>query len=504
MARLWLKKDVNRLRAEATESEHSLRRTLGPLALISLGIGAIVGAGIFVLSGVAAQHTGPALVMSVILSGVGCAFAGLCYAEFASMIPVAGSAYTYSYATVGEFLAWIIGWDLILEYAVGATTVSIGWSGYLVSILQKTLHVPFPAELSKSPWETVTLADGTVVHSYFNLPAAFIIVFITTLLIIGIRESANFNSFIVLVKLGVVLMFIVIGAHYVHPANWHPFLPANQGTFGEFGVSGILRGAGIIFFAYIGFDAVSTAAQEARHPERDMPIGILGSLAICTVLYIAVVLVLTGLIPFRVLNVPDPLALAIDSTPASGWFSPIVKGGAILGTTAVILVMMLGQTRVFYSMAHDGLLPKTFGTIHPRFRTPYISTALTGLCVALAGGLLPLRIVGELVSIGTLLAFVIVSGSVVAMRKMHPEIPRPFRTPFVWVVGPLGMIVCAAQMAGLPSDTWLRLFVWMAIGLFIYFGYSRRHSVLQLEEQAAGTGPPGPAAPPAHSGAPRV
>ena len=483
MAGLWVKKDLGQLKAEAAESEHSLRRALGPVDLISLGIGAIVGAGIFVLSGIAAQHTGPALVLSVILSGVGCAFAGLCYAEFSSMIPVAGSAYTYSYATVGEFLAWIIGWDLILEYAVGATTVSIGWSGYLVSILQKDLHIPFPAELAGSPWQTITLADGTVVHPYFNFPAAFIIAAITTLLIIGIRESANFNTVIVLVKVGVVIVFILVGALYVHRANWHPFLPANQGTFGEFGFTGVLRGAGVIFFAYIGFDAVSTAAQEARNPERDMPIGILGSLAICTVLYILVVLVLTGVIHFTQLNVPDPLAVAIDSTPARWWLSPIVKLGAILGTTAVILVMMLGQTRVFYSMSHDGLLPKAFGVIHPRFRTPYISTALTGVCVAVAGGLLPISIVGQLVSIGTLLAFVIVSASVVAMRKLHPELPRPFRTPVVWLVAPLGILVCGAQMIGLPGDTWIRLVVWLVIGQVIYFTYSRRHSVLQTQER---------------------
>jgi APA family basic amino acid/polyamine antiporter len=483
MPGLWKKKSLDLLRAEAAESEHGLRRTLGPLALMSLGIGAIVGAGIFVLSGVAAQHTGPALVLSVILSGVGCAFAGLCYAEFAAMIPVAGSAYTYSYATIGEFLAWIIGWDLILEYAVGATTVSIGWSGYIVSFLERTLHIPFPAELSRSPWEPIQLADGTTVHPFFNVPAAFIILLITTLLIIGIRESANFNNFIVMVKLGVVVLFIIAGALYVNRANWHPFLPPNQGVFGEFGFSGVLRGAGIIFFAYIGFDAVSTAAQEARNPERDMPIGILGSLAICTVLYIAVVMVLTGLESFRQLNVADPLAIAIDSTPARAWLSPIVKIGALLGTTAVILVMMLGQTRVFYSMAHDGLLPKAFGRIHPRFRTPYISTALTGACVAVAGGLLPLRIVGELVSIGTLLAFVIVSASVMVMRKRHPDIRRPFRTPWVWLVGPLAIVVCGAQMLGLPRDTWIRLFVWMAIGLVIYFTYSRRHSVLEIAER---------------------
>jgi APA family basic amino acid/polyamine antiporter len=484
MPGLWLKKSLELLRAEASESEHGLRRTLGPLALMSLGIGAIVGAGIFVLSGVAAQHTGPALVLSVILSGVGCAFAGLCYAEFAAMIPVAGSAYTYSYATIGEFLAWIIGWDLILEYAVGATTVSIGWSGYFVSFLQRTLHIPFPAELSKSPWEQpMQLAGGTTVRPVFNLPAAFIIVLITTLLIIGIRESANFNNFIVMVKVGVVVLFILVGALYVNRAYWHPFLPPNQGVFGEFGFSGVLRGAGIIFFAYIGFDAVSTAAQEARNPERDMPIGILGSLGICTVLYIAVVMVLTGLQPYPHLNVADPLAIAIDSTPARVWLSPIVKIGALLGTTAVILVMMLGQTRVFYSMAHDGLLPKAFGRIHARFRTPYISTALTGACVAVAGGLLPLRVVGELVSIGTLLAFVIVCASVMVMRKRRPDIRRPFRTPLVWLVGPLGIVVCGGQMLGLPHDTWIRLFVWMAIGLVVYFSYSRRHSLLQIAER---------------------
>ncbi len=282
-----------------------------------------------------------------------------------------------------------------------------------------------------------------------------------------------------------VLLFIVFGALYINKANWHPFLPANQGTFGELGVTGVLRGAGIIFFAYIGFDAVSTAAQEARNPERDMPIGILGSLAICTVLYVAVVLVLTGILPYRLLNVADPLAVAIDATGVRSWLSPIVKIGALLGTTAVILVMMLGQTRVFYTMAHDGLLPASFGKVHARFRTPYISTAVTGICVAVAGGLLPLRIVGELVSIGTLLAFVIVSCSIMIMRRMRPEIRRPFRTPFVWFVGPMGMIVCAAQMAGLPRDTWLRLIIWTAIGLFVYFAFSRRHSVLQNRERVA-------------------
>lgn len=489
MARLWVKKDLDRLRAEATESEHSLRRALGPLSLVSFGIGAIVGAGIFVLSGDASQYTGPALVLSVLLCGLGCALAGFCYAEFSSMIPIAGSAYTYSYASVGEFLAWIIGWDLILEYAAGAGTVAIGWSGYFVSFLYRSLHVPFPAALTRGPWETVMAPDGTAVHGVVNVPAIFITLFITTLLIIGIRESAGFNNFIVAVKLVVVVLFIAIGYFFIHSANWHPFLPANVGKFGQFGWSGVLHGAGIIFFAFIGFDAVSTAAQEARNPQRDMPIGILGSLAICTVLYVLVVLVLTGIMNFSQLNVPDPLAKAIDATSAGWWFSPIVRLGAILGTTAVILVMMLGQTRVFYSMANDGLLPKPFAVIHPRFRTPYKGTALTGACVALAAGLIPRPVMEEMTSIGTLLAFVIVSGSVVAMRRMRPDIPRPFKVPVVWLVGPLGMVVCLLQMVGLPLHTWMRLLVWLVIGLCVYFGYGRRHSKLQLEAKAAGTGP---------------
>ncbi len=479
MAGLWIRKTIEQLHSEAAESEHGLRRALGPLSLVSFGIGAIVGAGIFVLSGDASQYTGPALVLSVIVCAIGCAFAGLCYAEFASMIPVAGSAYTYAYCTVGELLAWIIGWDLILEYAAGAGTVSIGWSGYFVSFLQRTLHIPFPAALSRGPWETVMGAEGTTVQGVFNLPGAFIALFITTLLIIGIKESASFNNIVVIVKVSVVLMFIVIGAMYLNPGNWHPFLPENTGKFGQFGWSGILHGAGIIFFAFIGFDAVSTAAQEARNPQRDMPIGILGSLAICTVLYIAVVIVLTGVMHYSRLNVPDPLAVAIDSTSARAWFSPIVRLGAILGTTAVILVMLLGQTRVFYSMANDGLLPKGFALIHPRFRTPYIGTALTGGCVALAAGLIPRPIMEEMTSIGTLLAFVIVSGSVVAMRKLRPDVARPFRTPLVWLVGPLGMIVCFLQMIGLPIHTWMRLLVWLVIGLVIYFTYGWTHSRLR-------------------------
>jgi len=483
MPGLWTKKAIEDLRQEAAETEHGLRRALGPWSLISFGIGAIVGAGIFVLSGDAAQYTGPALVLSVVVCGLGCAFAGLCYAEFSSMIPVAGSAYTYAYAAIGEILAWIIGWDLILEYAAGATTVAIGWSGYFVSFLYRSIHIPFPAALTRGPWESVKLADGASVHGVFNLPAAFIAAFITLLLIAGIKESANFNNLVVVVKVTVILLFILVGALFVSRANWVPFMPPNTGQFGYFGWSGVLHGAGIIFFAFIGFDAVSTAAQEAQKPQRDMPIGILGSLVICTVLYIAVVRVLTGVLPYTKLNVPDPLAVAIDSTTASGWLSPVVRLGAILGTTAVILVMMLGQTRVFYSMAHDGLLPRAFAIIHPRFRTPYIGTALTGGCVALGAGIIPRPMIEEMTSIGTLLAFVIVSGSVMVMRLTHAEVPRPFRVPAVWLVGSLGMVVCGAQMYGLPGPTWLRLVIWMLVGLVVYFTYSRRHSVLRKAQK---------------------
>jgi APA family basic amino acid/polyamine antiporter len=323
------------------------------------------------------------------------------------------------------------------------------------------------------------MPDGSAVHGLFNLPAAFIATLITVLLIVGIKESASFNNLVVVVKVTVVLLFIIVGALYVTRANWVPFMPPNTGRFGYFGWSGVLHGAGIIFFAFIGFDAVSTAAQEAKKPQRDMPIGILGSLLICTILYIAVVRVLTGVLPYTKLNVPDPLAVAIDSTSAGAWLSPVVRLGAILGTTAVILVMLLGQTRVFYSMANDGLLPKAFAVIHPHFRTPYIGTALTGGCVALGAGIIPRPVIEEMTSIGTLLAFVIVSTSVVVMRRTHPEVPRPFRVPAVWLVGPLGIVVCGAQMYGLPAPTWARLLFWMIIGLVVYFSYSRRHSVLQ-------------------------
>jgi basic amino acid/polyamine antiporter, APA family len=478
---IFVTKSVGLLAREAEDREGGLRRALGPLELMALGIGAIIGAGIFVLTGhAAAQHAGPAIVLSFILSGVACAFAGLCYAEMASMIPIAGSAYTYAYATLGEFFAWIIGWDLILEYLFGAVTVAIGWSGYVVSFL-RDFSIIFPPAFSAAPGKVVALADGSHVTALFNVPAALIIFAVTALLIVGVKESAFVNNIIVIIKILILLLFIFVGVGYVNTAHWHPFIPPNNGNFGEFGMSGILRGAGVIFFAYIGFDAVSTAAQEAKHPQRDMPIGILGSLGICTILYIIVALILTGIVPYTQLNVPDPVAVGVDSIGMT-WLAPIVKIGAIGGLSSVILVMLMSQPRIFWSMSRDGLLPHFFSHVHPRFRTPHVTILVTGIIAAFFAGVLPIDIVGELVSIGTLLAFVIVCAGVIMLRRTQPDAPRPFRCPGVPTVPILGIITCLGQMAGLPLDTWIRLVVWMAIGMAIYFAYSRHHSRLQHSE----------------------
>jgi basic amino acid/polyamine antiporter, APA family len=490
MSQLFATKSMERLRAEAAETgEHSLKRVLGPVNLITLGIGAIIGTGIFVLTGqAAAQYAGPAIVLSMILAGLASALAGLCYAEFASSVPIAGSAYTYGYATLGEFFAWIIGWDLILEYALGAATVAVGWSGYVVSFLHD-FDIQFPAALSAAPGTVVALADGTSVTAVLNLPAVLIALAVTALLIVGIKESADVNSVIVIIKVAVVLMVILAGAAFVNRENWVPFIPENRGSFGDFGLSGIARGAGVIFFAYIGFDAVSTAAQEAKNPQRDMPIGILGSLVICTVLYVAVSLVMVGLVPYTSLGVAAPMAVAIDAakTQAQGtgwaWFVNtlpfLVKLGAIAGLSSVMVVMMLGQPRIFYSMAHDGLLPGWAKKIHPRFRTPHITTIVTGLGVALAAGFTPINILGELVSVGTLLAFVIVSLGIIFLRKRRPDVKAPFRTPWVPVVPILSAVVALSLMASLPLPTWERLIIWMVIGIAIYFGYGYRHSELR-------------------------
>lgn len=484
---LFRRKSIKELQTEAA-TDQSLKRALGPFNLTTLGIGAIIGAGIFVLTGkAAANYAGPAIVFSFILAGLACAFAGLCYAEFSAMIPISGSAYTYGYATLGEFLAWIIGWDLILEYLFAASTVASGWSEYVVSFIGE-FGIVIPAAFTSAPYNHVAPADAgwniwrlfsegwVSTGAVLNVPAMLIVAVITVLLVIGIKESATFNNIIVAVKVLVILAFLAVGVAYINAENWQPFVPPAEGD-GKFGWGGVLRAAGVIFFAYIGFDAVSTAAQEAKKPQRDMPIGILASLAICTVLYIAVALVLTGIISYKELNVGAPVAVAIDSLGEGvAWLRPIIKIGAIAGLSSVILVMMLGQPRIFYAMSKDGLLPPMFSRVHPRFRTPWLATILTGTVAMLLAGLFPIGLLGELVSIGTLLAFVIVCGGIFVLRFTDPQIHRPFRTPMFWLICPLGVFFCGYLMYGLPRDTWARLIVWMALGLVIYFAYSRRHS----------------------------
>ncbi|MGE5091483.1 MAG: amino acid permease [Bacillota bacterium] len=491
---LWATKSITALRAEAEATgERSLNRTLGALNLTMLGIGAIIGAGIFVLTGLAAAlHAGPAVPLSFVFAAIACGLAGLCYAEMASAVPVAGSAYTYSYATMGEFIAWIIGWDLVLEYAMGAATVGVGWSGYFVSMLDY-FGIHIPTALTSAPLIHCSAADVTkaVTHcaqagwnqtgALFNLPAVAIVLLATTILVIGIEESAKVNNIIVILKIAVVLMFIAFGFKYINTGNWHPFIPENTGVFGQYGWSGVFRGAGLIFFAYIGFDAVSTAAQEAKNPQRDMPIGILGSLAICTVLYILVSLVLTGLIKYDQLNVAHPVAYAVENIAGLHWLTPFITIGAVLGLGSVVLVMLLGQSRVFYSMSRDGLMGPWAGKVHPKYRTPYLSTIYVGLIVAVITGTFPIQLLGELVNIGTLLAFVLVCAGVWILRHKRPDLERPFRTPLVPLVPILGILSCFGLMATLPGDTWLRLLVWLLIGFVIYFSYGRKHSHLQQE-----------------------
>jgi APA family basic amino acid/polyamine antiporter len=481
MKGLFARKPLQLIMQDTAVEKHKLKRVLGPWGLISLGIGVIIGAGIFVLSGqAAANYAGPAIVLSFILSAIGCALAGLCYAEFASMIPISGSAYTYAYATLGEFLAWIIGWDLVLEYLFGASTVAVGWSGYVVSFL-KDFHINIPTAFCQAPLSYSVAGGWHTTGAILNCPAIFIVGLMTTLLVIGIRESTRVNNAIVIIKLIVIVLFVGVGVFFIKFANWTPFLPDNTGQFGSFGWSGVVRGAGVIFFAYIGFDAVSTAAQEARNPQRDMPIGILGSLAICTIIFILMTGVLTGMMKYTNLAVPDPIAVAVNAAgPGIAWLRPFIKLGAIAGLSSVVLVLLMAQPRVFFSMARDGLLPAAFARVHPRFKTPYIPTILTGCVAVMVSGIFPINILGELVSIGTLLAFVIVCIGVLVLRYRHPEIPRVFRTPWVPFVPIAGALVTMLQMVFLPLDTWIRLFVWMAIGIVIYFFYSRKHSRLRI------------------------
>jgi APA family basic amino acid/polyamine antiporter len=484
-------KSIALLRDEALGAgEGTLKKTLTAANLAALGVGAIIGAGIFVLTGLAAaRYAGPAVPISFLLTGVACSFAAICYAEMAAAVPVAGSAYTYAYATLGELMAWIIGWDLVLEYAMGASTVGVGWSGYFVELL-KDFGVRLPPTLTGAPLRWCEASDLTshaalcpnvglqATGALVNLPAAAIVILMTVVLIVGIQESATVNNVIVVLKVGIILLFLGVGVQYIRVANYTPLIPPNTGDFGHYGVSGVLRGAGLIFFAYIGFDAVSTAAQEARNPQRDMPIGIIGSLAVCTVLYMLVSAALTGMIPYRELDVAHPVGYAVEHIPGMHWMAWMVNLGAVLGLASVVLVMLLGQARVFYSMSRDGLLWPWVSRVHPRFRTPWVTQAIVGVFAAAFAGAFPIALLGELVNIGTLLAFVLVCLGIIVLRRTRPDLHRPFKTPFVPVVPILGAVMCLGLMFTLPFETWIRLGLWMLLGLGIYFGYGRRHSTL--------------------------
>ena len=490
------RKSIDLLTKEAMESgEGTLKRTLGPVNLVALGIGAIIGAGLFSITGsAAANNAGPAITISFIIAAVGCAFAGLCYAEFASMIPVAGSAYTYSYATMGEFVAWIIGWDLVLEYAVGAATVSISWSRYLVKFLGY-FDIHLPAEVVMSPFDTAVLADGSTVSGMFNLPAVFIVVIMSLILIKGTKESAVINGVIVAVKVVIVLIFIFLGWKYINADNYSPyFIPADKaGHEGFFtnGWGGVIRAAAIVFFAYIGFDAVSTAAQEAKNPKKDMPIGILVSLLICTVLYILFAHVMTGVANYDLFKGQDgiaPVAVAIDNmgakdaagvvTPAYPWLNKAIILAILGGYASVIMVMLMGQSRVFFSMSKDGLIPKIFSNVHSKFGTPSKSNLLFMVFVSLFAAFVPARVVGEMTSIGTLFAFILVCIGIIILRKRMPDLPRAFKVPLVPLIPILGVAVCLGMMVFLPLDTWVRLLVWMIIGINIYLFYGIKNSAL--------------------------
>lgn len=472
-----------------------LHRALGPVHLTMIGIGAIIGAGIFVITGqAAADYAGPAVLVSFIIAAFGCLFAGLCYAEFASMIPVSGSAYTYAYATLGRFMAWFIGWNLVLEYLVSSSTVAVGWSGYFTELMQ-ILHIDFPQALANAPLCVIgdpppcphIVASGSGISAFIhqfgftgaimNVPAVLLIFMLTAFLVIGVRESANANAIMVGIKTVVVLLVIAFGLSHVNFANLSPFVPPNQGQFGRFGWSGVMMGSAIIFFAYIGFDSVSVAAQETRNPQRDLPIGILASLAICTVLYLLMALVLIGLTRYSTLsNVANPVSFAVGKIASLKWLVPLIDVGASVGLASTIFVGLYGQSRIFYSMARDGFLPKLFSTVHKKFKTPHRGTIITGAVAALLAAVFPLNLLGQLVSIGTLLAFVVVCLGVLILRVQAPKAKRPFRTPAVWITAPLGILFCGAMMASLPNDTWLRLISWTAIGLVIYFAYGVWHA----------------------------
>ena len=478
------------------EGELHLVRALGPVHLTMVGIGAIIGAGIFVYTGqVAAANAGPAVLLSFVVAGFGCLFAGLCYAEFASMIPVSGSAYTYAYATLGRFMAWFIGWNLVLEYLVASSAVAVGWSGYFTELMH-FLHIDFPDALANSPLcvigdpppcpnivDTATGFSGFIHQFGFtgaivNLPAAALILLLTAVLVIGVRESATTNAVMVGIKVTVVLLVIAFGVDHIDWNNFKPFIPPNTGQFGHFGWSGIAMGSATIFFAYIGFDAVSVAAQEARNPQRDLPIGILASLFVCTVLYMAISVVLLGMAYYpTMMAVPNPVSFAVGKIASLHWLVPIVDVGASIGLASTIFVGLYGQSRIFYSMARDGFLPKMFAAVHHRFQTPHRGTIVTGVLAAILAAAFPFNLLGQLVSIGTLLAFVVVCFGIMILRVQAPKAKRPFRTPYVWVVAPLGIVVCGGMAASLPADTWWRLVFWTAIGIAIYLAYGIWHAM---------------------------
>ena len=464
------------------EGEVTFKRALTAGHLVMLGIGAVIGAGIFVMTGqAAAEHAGPAIVLSFVFAGIACALAGLCYAEFAAMLPVSGSAYSYAYATLGEFVAWFIGWNLVLEYMFAGSTVAVGWSGYLTGLLDSLSHMTglslsIPVALTSAPLNVVSghlVETGAII----NLPAVAIVLAISWLCYRGITQSATVNAVIVALKVVVILLFLAFGLKYVNPHNWVPFIPPAEGP-GKFGWDGVVRGASIVFFAYIGFDAVSTAAQEAKNPQRDMPIGILGSLVICTVLYIAVSAELTGLMPYRLLGTAKPVATALEAYPSLVWLKTLVEIGAIAGLSSVILVMLMGQPRIFYTMARDGMIPKLFARVHPRYQTPHLATFIVGAAAATLGGLLPINVLGDLVSMGTLLAFATVCIGVLVLRHTRPDLPRPFRVPFVWVVSIGGAATCLWLFWHVFVDNWQWMSAWIGIGVLIYSGYGYRHSAL--------------------------